>query len=247
MNWNIKDHGDSIEKLAAKKLADSIISKYNTFWATYIGCENGLPIQIKNITEEQNRIRLLLGQWNYTLLFNLLILEPNNSSFGTIKKNEYNKVVQSIQKYNGMVHTFYNSIEIIKKFNEYFKSHNIDISQYKTFVEYRNIIAHNIRPFIKIDSVVRYPLNYDVFENLDKNFVWSLDSSPQIKYQTIEEFKGYAFSHTQNLLFNLIDKANEILSSKLKGEKILEIGSVTNLHNSTFVINTPTSGSTYNS
>jgi hypothetical protein len=220
MKWNIKDNGESIEKLAAKRLDAATIEKYNSFWAVYIGCANGKPIAIKDITDEQNRKRLLIGQWNYTLLYNLLLIKLPNGSSSNIKKKDYEKVVNSIRQYSEVVHLLYNSVEIVEKFNGVFPMHKIDTSSFRSFIEYRNNIAHSIRPFIKIQHEVHYPSNYEVFENLNHNFIWSLDEPPSIQYQSLTHFMAFAYEKIRGLLYMLIDKGKKIMNTEL-GEKTI--------------------------
>jgi hypothetical protein len=220
MKWNIKDNGESIEKLAAKRLDVATIAKYNSFWAMYIGCASGKPIAIKDITEEQNRKRLLIGQWNYTLLYNLLLIKLPKGSSSNIKKKDYVKVVNSIRQYTEVVHLLYNSVEIVGKFNGVFPMHKIDTSNFRSFIVYRNNIAHNIRPFIKIQDEVHYPSNYEIFENLNHNFIWSLDEPQSIQYQSFAQFKTFAYEKIRGLLYMLIDKGTNIMKTEL-GEKTI--------------------------
>lgn len=220
MKWNIKEHGESIEKLASKELDISIVKQYNEYWGKYVGHNNGEPISIEGIDESLNRQRLLLGQWCYTLLQNLLLLKSENRSPFNIKNGEYHKLTKSIRLYFEAVHLLYNSTEIIRHYNEYKLGEQIDITSFNSFRAYRNIIAHNIRPFLRIDGVVHFPKNYEVFDHLQENFVWPLDTKPDIEYHSIDDFKQYAFEQIKDLLFKLVENAIAIIENQMGGRSI---------------------------
>lgn len=224
MKWNIKDHGESIEKLAAKQLEPEIVSAYNKFWGTYIGHKKGAPINIPGLIEQDNRTRLKLGQWCYTLLQNQLFIALCKTPVN-IRPNHYLKIATSIRTWNECTHLLYNSIELAEDFNADFPTKVIPVAGLLAFKDFRNVIAHNFRPPISFpEGQLIVPKNFEVFKhsNANERRIWTLDEpkSPKIQYWTLAGFKSFVFQQNKQLLFQMLDRAELIMKEILPDKTI---------------------------
>jgi hypothetical protein len=223
MNWNIKDLGESIEKLAANKLDQSLINSYNKFWGTYIGHHKGAPIPIAGINNDDDRIRLKLGQWCYSLLQNQLFLTLIKVP-KSIKAKEFEKVANSIRVFVESTHHIYNSIELVENFNEDFPFFRINVSSLSGFKNFRNILAHNVRPLIKVKTELMVPKNFSVFSDskADDRWIWTLDSYKfkDVEYCALSEYINFTSENNRHLTFSLLEKSTEILNEQIAGKAI---------------------------
>lgn len=225
MKWNIKDHGESVEKVAAEKLEPSIISRYNAFWGNCIGNVGGKPLQIKGIDSDTNRTRLFLGQCNYTLLQNLLFLDLINEIPKSIKKKESQKLVKSLKLFYQSTHILFNSIELVDHYNQYpllQTNSKINIDQLHSFKKFRNLLAHGFRPEIKIEQCLHVPKNFELFTDLaiGDHKIWSLDNMGKIEYWSLFEYINFLSEKNKHLLFELLNKSIEFAEKKLKDKNI---------------------------
>lgn len=222
MKWNIKDCGESIEKLAATQLEQGLVVKYNIFWGKYIGHKDGQPLLIKGISEEQNRKRLLLGQWCYSVLQNQLFLKKLSDVPTNIKRSK-EKLAKSIRVFLESTHILFNTIEIVNHFNEDFTEYTINIDSLSSFKKFRNILTHNIRPLIGINSMLMVPKNLEVFYDWTPNErkIWILDSYEGIEYWSLLDYVDFVYKKNSNLLFELLRNATHILTEEL-GESLIE-------------------------
>jgi len=230
MNWNIKDHGDAIERLASLKLEESLVLAYNNFWGRYIGHDKGNPVPILEITEEHNELRLKLGQWCYVLLQNQTFLSimkaPSN-----IKGKEYEKVANSLRLFLESTHLVYNGIELIEDFNqdvikEGFSELQFELANYRGFKNFRNILAHNIRPFVEIPlkGALLVPQNFNAFSDSSAHdrWIWPLESKKfdKVDYWPLNEYLENLRQTNKNFLCHLLDKSTRILTSKIGNKRI---------------------------
>lgn len=226
MIWNIKDNGESIEKLASKWLEKGLIHEYNKFWGKYIGNINGKPAEISGLSQDKNRDRLLIGQWNYTLLCNLVVLYKLKKEIKlNPKMEEGQKVLQSIRNLNETIHVLYNSNEIVDKFNKkmYCNIKTLDPS----LINYRNIIAHDIRYFIKIGKTeLMVPSMSNDFNN-KKDFIWSLDEPSNLEYVFLSDFVNKSYEIVKQMLYDLLSQSCKLLAKDLDNKTIPEYESLT--------------------
>ena len=253
MRNNINDFGDSIEKRAVKLMSTfnpEIISKYNVFWGKYIGHDQkGKPLSINQIEEgsEMDNKRLLLGQWIYVLLQNQVILLSIKKEIPSkITNKAFQKVSKFIRLLNEGTHCFYNSIEVVKKFNDDQKK-NIKVEVIDGFINYRNTLAHNLRPILKFENNnLLVPLDFKMFIESGANdrWIWSHDSNKfkDVKYGTLTEYIENLFQKNKELLFSVISESLEILHEELGDKKIDDISNLKPKGR----IDTPLSGSTHN-
>lgn len=239
MKWNIQDHGDSVEKVAAKRLDNSIISKYNEYWGNYIGNDGGKPFEIKGINLDANRTRLFLGQCSYTLLQNLLLLNLIENIPTNIKNKEPQKVVKSLRIYYEATHLLYNSIEIVDDYNKYPQLLNepkINIENLYSFTKFRNALAHGFRPEVKIDTCLMVPKNFQLFKDWSGGDykIWTLDNMGEIDFWTIFDYINYLKEQNKQLLFDLLDKSNEFAEKKLKDKNIRQYSTLIKLDSTIF-------------
>lgn len=253
MRNNIKDSGDSIEKLTVKLMSNlnpEIIIKYNEFWGNYIGHDqNGNPLSINGIKvgSEIDKKRLILGQWIYILLQNQVILQTIKKEIPIkITNKAFQKVSKFIRLLNEGTHCLYNSIEVVKKFN-YDQDKKIKTDNIIGFINYRNILAHNVRPLLKFENNnILVPIDFEIFINSGPNdrWIWSLDSYKfqNVKYGTLNDYIEDLFQKNKEFLFSVLDESILILKVELGDKKIDDISDL-RLKGK---IDTPFSGSTYN-
>jgi hypothetical protein len=240
MNWNIKDKGDSVEKIAAKKFgSDKIISMYNEYWGQYIGNSGGKPLIIKGIDTDINRSRLFMGQCNYTLLQNYLFLSLIDGIPTVINKKENHKLVKSLKIFYESTHTLYNSIEIVDHYNGYPLYENkstINLDSLYSFKKFRNAIAHSFRPDLQINQCLFVPKNFELFKDWSDgdNKIWTLDSMGKIEYWSIFEYINFLKEQNKQLLFQLLKKSLEFADNKLKQNKIDQTSLLLKLDNNIF-------------
>lgn len=222
MKWNIKDCGDGIEKLAAQILPKDVAETYNKFWGNYIGHRNGKPINIAGISDEDNLIRLKLGQWCYTLLQNHLILNYIQKEIPDKIQNN-SQVLHSLRLFTEVTNTLYNSGELINKYNSDFDNSNINISWFNDFIEFRNTITHNIRPLYSIsENQLLVPSNFQWFSlnsSGSTRWIWPIDNFDGIEYSPLKSFVFEMNARHKQLLFDLINAslntAKEIFNEKV--------------------------------
>lgn len=114
MNWNIKDHGDPLEKECSDFISLNIPT-YNEFWSLYVGNDNGKPALIEGFSPKLNMERLYVAQWNYTLLRNIYATQTiyNRNINGEMENGKY--PIEQEKDYILSTHLFYNTIEVIDK------------------------------------------------------------------------------------------------------------------------------------
>jgi hypothetical protein len=225
MKWNIKDHGDSVEKIAAKELDDTIVNRYNEYWGNYIGNVSGKPLEINGIDSETNRTRLFLGQCLYTLLQNLLLLNLINGIPNKIKHNEPKKLVKSLKLYLEATHILYNSVDIVEDYNKFPfvpTESKIDVLKFFSFKKFRNVLAHGFRPEVKVDHCLYVTKNFELFNDWSEGDykIWTLDNIGEIDFWSIFDYINYLKEQNKQLLFDLLDKSIEFAENKLKDKNI---------------------------
>lgn len=223
MNWNIKDSGDPFEKKCCHLIINKI-KGYNDFWSRYVGNIAGKPAKIEGISYDINEKRLLIAQWNYTILRNVyatkILLKRNEKKQ---VKNQEDIINQEID-FLLSTHLFYNTIEIINKIK-----FQIDIeikeAQHKDFIEFRNHITHNVKPLIKIlNNFYHVPENFDWFLDLNmpknKSWIWSELDSSGLKFQRLSKFFEWCFQKTLTIFNQILHEELEYFSRNLNDKKI---------------------------
>lgn len=223
MKWNIKDSGDPFEK-KCYRLIHNKIKKYNNFWSTYVGNINGKPANIEGISKDLNIKRLLTAQWNYTILRNVFTTEV------IIKRNEKKQVKNQLDLINQEIdfllstHLLFNTIEVVDKINSHIEEQPIK-HNFNAFIEFRNHLAHNIKPLIKvINKYYHVPLNFEWFENINiqtnESWIWSEFDFSDLKFQRISSYFKWCFEISLNLFNQTLENEISYFSKIFNGLKI---------------------------
>ncbi len=210
MNWNIKDHGDGLEK-KSQSLISSRVPTYKEFWRLYVGNINGNPASINGISEELNHKRLLVAQWNYSILRNTYAIKT--TIIGRHKKiSNVDSMIEQEVKFLTSTHLFYNTIEIAQKIQIQLEEPSSN-QKFQNFIKFRNCITHNIKPLTKVvNDYYHVPSNFEWFEEKsiksDESWIWSEEDFSGLKYQTVDNYFEYCYEESINLL-------NQVLENEL--------------------------------
>lgn len=198
MIWNLKDYGDPLEKKALNFIESNGLGGYKNFWDVFVGNIKGKPAPLRNTIESKNEKRLLLAQWNYSILKNLYIihrLKVDRYNKHRINTNNLNDVTHYDRDYILSTHLTYNNLELLDKISnliKYKKNNSFHINKHNGFVSFRNLMTHNIKPLTKINYHYEVPKNLDWFNEKGvetKNFIWSNSEFFEgLEYQPINEY-----------------------------------------------------------
>jgi len=239
MNWNIKDDGDPLEK-KCKELIRSKIKNYNEFWSKYVGNINGKPIKIDGISEEQNKKRLMVAQWNYTLLRNIFqikqIKEKNDKSASPNIVNNIDIQIHIEMDFILVTHLFYNIIEIVEKIKKQIGDNTNSTSKFDDFKMFRNVLAHNIKPLTKIiNKKYCVPKNLEWFSaaciHNDDTWIWDNKCFNSLKYQSLSLYYEKYYTNALDLFNGVLLSEIEFFDKELKGKKIQDKGTNVEINN----------------
>ena len=222
MIWNIKDSGDPFEKECYTLIVNKI-KNYNVFWSSYVGNINGKPAGIEGISKEFDTKRLLIAQWNYTLLRNLFTTEILiNRNAKKQVKNQLNLINQEID-FLLATHLLFNTVEIVDKINSHIEIMPIK-QNFEAFVEFRNHLTHNIKPLTKIiNKYFHVPSNFDWFEDLNiktnESWIWSEFDFSNLKFQRVSSYFQWCYQNSLDLFNQTLDHEIFYFSNKLKNKK----------------------------
>ncbi len=208
----IKD-GNEIDKMLAPTA--SLFEGYEEFWSNYIGCQAGdglesTGMKISGISPDQDLLRRLIGQWNYSILldyFHLNQLIPHMPDFET-------KTFTTLERtYILSVHIYSNAVDCIEKIYNKLNRSRQDPVFIKNFKLFRNIFVHDIRPLIYIKAKIYNVLSPEAFETLKPyergHFVWSDLNKAESNYIPLSTF-------IDRLKSNILSEFNLILPIELK-------------------------------
>ena len=198
MTWNLKDYGDPLEKSALNFIELNDLGGYKNFWNEFVGNINGNPARLEFQDGNIDNKRKLLAQWNYTILKNLYIinrLQTTRYNKHKIRHNNLNDVLHYDKDFILVTHLIYNNIEILDKINDLLNGKS-GIGSFKTkyrdFINFRNLLSHNIKPLTKYDNSYLVPKNFEWFTNNAKDdlkIIWSDNHLfNNIEYQPINEY-----------------------------------------------------------
>lgn len=229
MNWNLQDFGDTIEKQFHSIINDKI-SRYKDFWVKYVGNISGKPAPIIGISIKDDKLRILIGQWNYNILKNILLLQ-------LLIENKYknHKLKESHILYYDRdlllsCHLYYNIIENFDKINNHIKE-NVVLNKTKDnkyersnkdFINYRNVLTHNIRPLTKIkNNTYQVPVTWEYFTSHGKEeFIWSDLEKAEIQYCTLREHLEKILNESLTQFKLLIEEELSFFDKKSVGKII---------------------------
>ena len=226
MKWNVKDAGDPLER-KCHDLITKQLKKYQEFWSNYVGNYNGKPLRILNITPELDKKRLLIAQWNYTILRNTYSIELLLNSNKKKKNKDIYSVIKQENDFLLATHLVYNSIEIMNKINYQLDLKNCDQIS-KGFIDFRNHLTHNIKPFTKISNKnLHVPSNFDWFSNINidtnESWIWSVTDFSGLKFHSLINYLDWCFQKLIDLFNQLLTNEIQYFKDKLGGIKIPEL------------------------
>lgn len=228
MNWNIKDDGDSLEK-KCNDLIRLRIKKYIEFWSKYVGNIDGKPAKIDGILEELNKKRLMVAQWNYTLLRNIYqIKQIKEKNEKTASQNIVNKIDIQIQIEMNFIlftHLFYNIIEIVEKIKVQIGDKTDSTSKFDDFKIFRNVLAHNIKPLTKIiKNYYHVPENLEWFRKFsvlnNETWIWDDENFAELKYQRLSRYCDNYYNNALSLFNDVLLSEIAFFDKELKGKRI---------------------------
>ena len=226
MKWNIKDNGDPFEQ-KCKNLISNKIKKYNVFWSLYVGNNKGKPANIIGLSDDLNTKRLMIAQWNYTLLRNVYTTDV------LIKRNAKKQVKNQLDIINQEIdfilatHLFFNTIELVDKINLHIDIKSIK-QDFNAFTEFRNHLTHNVKPLIKVsNNYYHVPSNFEWFDNLNistnDSWIWSEFDFTGIKFQRVSTYFEWCFENSLSLFNKALDNEMNYFSKNLKKKKISDL------------------------
>lgn len=195
-------------------LFENKINKYYGFWHKFIG-NNGqsFPLPIEGINESHNRLRLQMGQYNYTILKDIVFMKEALIAYENNENSDKIDFVSFEHSYIMSIHSFYNIIELVDGINnnKSFNASKIKIEQFLSFKKYRNEIAHTMRSPFKIkENQVFVPTNFNNIPN-DPNLkedpkIWSLKDfdTHLLDYQPFQVFITQYIENGFSLLNSII-------------------------------------------
>lgn len=208
-------HGNEFDQYYAS-YASSSFPKYEEFWAKYIGCDSsdGLrakELKIPNIDPHKDNLRKVIGQWNYTVFINYIHLDELSKEIPDFKIESFTKL-EKIHLLSS--HLYYTSIDCLSKIKNKLrlpiKGKKIGIIGYNY---YRNVLAHNVRPLVKVrgtEYYVIHPSDASKFKktlpkNENESPIWSegFGLNPSITFISLNDSIEF-FKKSINEGFNLI-------------------------------------------
>ena len=202
MYWNLKDYGDPIEKKAFDFINNKGLNGYKDFWNKFVGNVDGKPAQLEIEDDVVNIKRKLIAQWNYSVLKNLYTIElllKHKYRNHKINKKNIIEVISYDRDVLLVTHLTYNNISILDKINKQIKGIEEKYNEeYKDFINFRNLITHNIKPLTKVGYQYEVPKNFEWFTQNGKdtdNLIWSDESFFKgIAYQPIVDYFHYCIN-----------------------------------------------------
>jgi hypothetical protein len=210
MALDIQKFGDPFEQVAFKRFPEKL-QRYPEFWELYVGNDNGRPMEIDGLSKEQNRKRLLIAQWNYGILRNILNLDEifQKCKNSKVIKNDVTSLIQHEQWFVSSINLFYNNSELFDKvkFHVYPEELNTNKDHlFKDFRKMRAAIIHNLKPVLKISEEDFYlvPKNFDWFLREENTFkkennkrddfntwIWCQHDFSELEYQRLPDFVSW--------------------------------------------------------
>lgn len=225
-------HGDPIEKIAARKLNSSVIGAYEKYWGKYIGNKGGIPVDIPEISEELDVHRKRIGQWFYSILTNALIVFEVKNYFENWQRGKH---ITDIQMVNELFNAYYNSSELCRKYNEWYKKgecrgEEIRCQIRATYKTMRNAMVHGIRPwFYSSEEELRLvdPERIEEFrfdeaegKEIDDFWIWSdykVKPSFDQNYITATNMAVFVENQIHQMIYQYSQSAANMMASKLEG------------------------------
>jgi hypothetical protein len=195
MIWNLKDYGDPLEKKALNFIETNGLGGYKNFWNDFVGNIEGNPARLEFSNEVLDNKRKLIAQWNYSILKNLFIihkLQVDRYNKHKITKNNLNDIIHYDRDFILVTHLTYNNIELLDKIRNLIRNDSEETfykDKYRDFINFRNLISHNIKPLTKHSYSYLVPKNFEWFiENGkdDTKLIWGVMT--EIEYQPINDF-----------------------------------------------------------
>lgn len=223
---NIEEHGDNIEKLLASEFKDELtneIHNYNKLWGNYIGNNtNAEPQLIEGHTEidYNDKERLLIGQFCYTLLFNLLGLQKANLKVMKIKDlPEEEKFYETVRILQEITFLIYNSIDIQEKFSSELKVYSEGLvteltTKQERIKKFRNTFTHRILPSHRIvEDEILIPFIKTDENKFDDDWI---DNDDWVYGYDVSIFDNANFMSISEILYEFIGVNKHILNKLLK-------------------------------
>lgn len=182
--------------------------KYEEFWAKYVGCNSlsgriARELIINGIEDSQDILRKLIWQWNYTIFLNYIHLDELSKNIPSFTIDRFTEL-ERIHLLS--THLYYTSIECLikikNKLSLAIKGKKIEIQGYRF---YRNMLAHNVRPFVRVNGNEYFVVDPNVTSKLKSIFA----NNEENKSVWTDELIN------QNINFISLNEAIEFLKSKL--------------------------------
>lgn len=254
MIWNLKDYGEDFEK----KYGQHIIQKfglkgYENFWSEFIGNVQNKPARLENSNIELDKKRKLIGQWNYSLLRNIYNIDNINETLKghTFKRNNLSIRLRYDREFLMVTHLMYNNLEILNKIYSTINNTKKDGKYTKLereFVQFRNLISHNIKPLVKISNAYEVPENLEWFLNIDDNeIIWSDENVfSGLKHQPLTKYYDWCLNKSVKYFKEILVDEFSYINKEFKKDKnkIVDISQnmVLNKNNKNITLSGETSG-----
>jgi hypothetical protein len=225
MQYNIKDHGDPFEKKCYNLISNKI-RDYKLFWSDYVGNNNGKPENINGISEEINKKRILVAQWNYTLLRNVYTTQKLYERNKNKKARDISNAIDQEVDFIISTHLLFNTIEIIRKIEKTIEKKDVIKENWAGFIEFRNCLTHNIKPLTKIEqNIYHVPKNFDWFlsnnTSTDESWIWSdKDFFKNLQFQQFPSFLDWCFQKSITVFNDILNEEIIYFSHNMAGKTI---------------------------
>lgn len=202
-NWSL-EFGDVVEKMNVAFIRKNI-KKYETFWAKYIGCKNGSAVAIKNIKNADNETRLLVGQWNYSIMKDIVGLNLLNEKYA-VEDFTPTKMLQFESDYTISITQFYHILDSIEHIQKQIKIAPMSYDR-DNFNKLRETIIHDVRVKLQIeDNQFMVPENFDWFTNRKDGWTWDNYDFTGLKYIPFSSFLNALFQRSISLFTETLQR-----------------------------------------
>lgn len=247
-------------KVLKKKYGRYIIQKfglkgYENFWSEFIGNIQNKPARLENNNIELDKKRKLIGQWNYSLLRNIYNIDNINETLKrhTFKKNNLSIRLKYDREFLMVTHLMYNNLEILNKIYSSINNTKKDekyTNLEREFVQFRNLISHNIKPLVKISNTYEVPENLEWFLNIDDNeIIWSDENVfSGLKHQPLTKYCDWCLNKSVKYFKEILVDEFSYMNKEFKRDKnkIVDISQnmVLNKNTKNITLSGETSGNT---
>jgi hypothetical protein len=215
MAWNIKLHGDKIEK-ENFDFIQSRIPFYSSLWEKYIGNDGSNHLaEIKNITKEDNLIRRKISLHNYTCLESILMLKYIiESGTKVINYSDYIRTLSNHLSFQANTGRIKDNLDKITQIIPPFRNIKRNLDR---FWVHRNVVLHNIKlPYSFIDNefVTIIPDDKIIESMYHIRYDDSLNSRLILLFDYYKDSYDEIVINYNTFLASLLDKITKIMKEK---------------------------------